>query len=100
MEDWSHPPAQPDLPELAHTSGQSRWISEKLDPAHLSPDTEMRCLQSLLNFMPVTISVQDKEYSLVSHSGFPTRILLQQWRWGGWKGGQTSKRPKKEMGQG
>lgn len=24
--------------------------------AYLSPDTEMRCLQSLLNFMPVTIS--------------------------------------------
>lgn len=70
MEDPSDPPAQPDLPELAHTSGQSRtrWVSEKLDPAHLSPDTEMRCLQSLLNFMPVTISVQDKEHSLISHS--------------------------------
>lgn len=32
--------------------------------AHLSPDTEMRCLQSLLNFMPVTISVENKEYGL------------------------------------
>ena len=39
-------------------------VSGKLASAHLSPDTEMRCLQSLLNFMPVTISVKNKEYGL------------------------------------
>lgn len=37
-------------------------VSGKLASAHLSPDTEMRCLQSLLNFMPVTISVKSKVY--------------------------------------
>lgn len=40
------------------------YVSGKLASAHLSPDTEMRCLQSLLNFMPVTISVKNKEYGL------------------------------------
>lgn len=39
-------------------------VSGKLASTHLSPDTEMRCLQSLLNFMPVTISVKNKEYGL------------------------------------
>ena len=29
-----------------------------LSQPYLSPDTEIRCLQSLVNFMPVTISVE------------------------------------------
>lgn len=45
--------------------------------AYLSPDTEMRCLQSLLNFMPVTISVKNKEYG---HPEVPAKLLFQQWQ--------------------
>lgn len=49
--------------------GKTGWhreesVSGALASAHLSPDTEMRCLQSLLNFMPVTISVKSKVYGL------------------------------------
>lgn len=46
--------------------------------SHLSPDTEIKCLQSLVNFIPVTISAKQNRLIMrfVEVSGNDDNILV------------------------
>lgn len=43
--------------------------------SHLSPDTEIKCLQSLVNFIPVTISAKQNRY-IISYVTVQGEIIL------------------------